>query len=726
MSWWGVAISLGAQFVVWGVQRWAVREEKRTPPRPQDFDIARTAEGSPVPIVYGQCRVDTPILAWFGNQDTRQNSAGAFDYGLDMLFVIGVPAYSHLGNVDETTLVAPTRLVSVFWGDLQFQMGSASVGLTPGGIDEIGDALALGGPGAGGGLNVDVQFFDGAADQQFATALLPSTRFALAGASAALIPDYRHQISAFLSAPVEGGRLGVGESPNLPQISFEVATANRFGIGSGANPAWVIYDLITSPIWKVGKPAAEVDLAGFQAVAATLDAEGQDYSAALVQGESAGEIIAGILAQIDGVLYEDQADGLIKLRLIRADYDPNTIPELTTDNTLGRPKVTINGPASTVNQVLVTYRDRSRGYKQNQARAQNLANIFASNNRIRSVTVEMPGVCTAALAAKIAARELAARSTSYKTALAKVNREFYDLAPGDVVKANWPTLGVVDTVFRVVDINLGSLADGAIELTLVEDVFGNQLGGFVPPDGDITEGADLVPLVETFVAEAPYGLIYQAFQQGAISSLDARVMAFAVAEGSAAKFRSTSQYGGILAGAVYTAANPMTADVPLQTFPFTATVATAYARTAAPYDTATGLVIENVGGGRVGSTTGTAWLAELIAAGAVSSTEIEQGENLMIAIGADGVENEFFAFESVVDLGGGQYRLTNVWRGLFDTVPLDLEVGCRIYRVTSSCLGTRAFGNNAWVNTHVIPYDGQLQEPTSHKNHQIRIGTPPS
>src|ERR1700755_870899 len=103
-------------------------------------------------------------------------------------------------------------------------------------------------------------------------------------------------------------------------------------------------------------------------------------------------------------------------------------------------------------------------------------------------------------------------------------------------------------------------------------------------------------------------------------------------------------------------------DIPQTDFPGEFTTAAAYAREKAPYDTATGLVIENP----------TALLQPFLDAPGLLTASADEiandGNNLIILIGDEG-KHEFIAFETATVLGGGQYRLNNVWRGLMDTPP---------------------------------------------------------
>jgi hypothetical protein len=104
-----------------------------------------------------------------------------------------------------------------------------------------------------------------------------------------------------------------------------------------------------------------------------------------------------------------------------------------------------------------------------------------------------------------------------------------------------------------------------------------------------------------------------------------------------------------------------------------AEVETAYSKIAEPYDTTTGLRIDTLSSGL---TLETATAAEIR----------EEGKNLIL------VDDEFMAFESFTAIGGGVYRLDDVWRGLLDTVPAVHSVNASVYFVLSVDSSFRSMG----------------------------------
>ena len=53
----------------------------------------------------------------------------------------------------------------------------------------------------------------------------------------------------------------------------------------------------------------------------------------------------------------------------------------------------------------------------------------------------------------------------------KVNRRAYNFVPGDLFRFKWPKLGIEQMVFRIGEIDYGTLNDSTITIEAMEDVY---------------------------------------------------------------------------------------------------------------------------------------------------------------------------------------------------------------------------------------------------------------
>lgn len=669
-----LAIQLGVRAGIWGsiyllnrgLGSLVFRGDDTKPPRPQEFDIARTSEGTTIPIIYGTCRVDSPVLVWFGNQSTRSVGTG-YAYGIDMLLVLGAPTYTFegYGAWPRADGGSPRyRVTRFWWGDLTPDFLPNPPALAQ--LEHTNTALVagsaiFGGDGAGGGLNLHIQFFDGRKDQKITAYPLPYAgpgydatqidfSFTRAGVDRSLVPGYRHQMLLSIDAQLDGLRAGIGESPRIPQISVEITSES-------GNPAWVIYDLLAAPVWRLNY--GNIDLASFTAAAAVFNAEGHKYDRVLVTSMDANEVIAGILNQTDSVLFEDRATGLWTLRAVRGGYDPDATAVITVDNVIGRPKLELIGEGGAANKLIVNFTDRVNRYAPGKVEASKIANIALRDYRIAPITLDFPGICDRATATKVCARQLNVFGRALRVLSVKTNRELFAVNTSDPVKVVLPELKLNGVFFRVLDVDDGQLADGAMELSLIEDVFDNTAGA-LPVGPSETTDVDLFPIAERKIVESPRFFNNQLYVAGTFADPETPHM-------MAAWMREDDDSMLALEESKLVA---WSTDVPRQAFGNNARLVADYPRTADPYDTATGLIIS---------------ASDPLAANGAPAleSEIAAGANLLM------IDDEVIAFESIFDNGDGTFSLSRVWRGLLDTVPADHAAGAAIYAIDATNVGMK-------------------------------------
>lgn len=487
MGWQAIAYGsfLVANYVY---HRWFAEE----PPKPKpagEIQIPRVDEGATYPLLYGRCRVRSPILAWHTRYPLAISVTYGFNYRLDMFMLLGIP----FKNV-------AARLHNIWVGDVKLLWASyanggtadPTIGIPPySGTTFPGTHgfVALGPPhnqpgqmGAIGGL---VQFYDGNAAQKHTEPADPWTANTVAGAHMKFvpgngnrIPGYRGFLAVFhfaVASPDGANLWGMGDSPQVSPYSYEIASypsdSDAFNVGVEANPAKVLYDLLTGEFGKLKFDSTRIDGISFSAAKQRLQEEGNGYSRAIEDAPDASQIVQEILQQIDGVLYEDPADGKIHIKLIRDDYDPAALIGVTTENCEEIQNLALGGFENVVNKVRLLFTDRSRDYIDGSAVAHNQAVAAGQDGEVRETLIRMPGVCTQALANELAARELAALSRPITKMRAIVDRTFYRVTPGDPVRVTWPEYGFDGRVFRVASVSRGTLASGQIALDLIEDFF---------------------------------------------------------------------------------------------------------------------------------------------------------------------------------------------------------------------------------------------------------------
>lgn len=274
------------------------------------------------------------------------------------------------------------------------------------------------------------------------------------------------------------------------------------------NPAHIIYELLTNREWGRGLPASALNLASFTAAADTLFNEGFGLCFRWTRRDSLESFAQSVIDHIGGVLFADRQTALLTLKLIRADYDVESLPIYDSESgilEIREANVSALGPG--VNEIVVEYTDPVAG-KVRTVSNQNLASLQATRGVFNSLKKTYSGVPTASLALRLAQRDLRANAMALRKFTITFDRRAWKIAPASVMRISDTIRGIGDVVVRVGRIEDGTLENGTITVTAVQDVFalpsasfiGNEPPNWVKPNNKPT-------LKEHRAFEVPYFLL---------------------------------------------------------------------------------------------------------------------------------------------------------------------------------------------------------------------------
>jgi hypothetical protein len=433
----------------------------------------------------------------------------------------------------------------------------------------------------------------------------------------------------------------VGTSVYIKTLAFEVRRLpNPFGttdynIAGDGNPAWMIYDLMTNPVLGLATAPGRFDVESFKACAATLHAEGMGMSMTVDTASQADQVISDICRHIDGVLYTDPQTGLWTMKLARADYDPATLPEFTDADFQTMEDWSRGSLEQTLNEVKIQFTNGAT-YLADMVQAQETAN-YAMRGELASSTIAYLGFTKPALAQFVAMRELKGFSYPFLQMRAKANRRAWNFRVASVFKLTWPAYGVDGLVMRVISIDYGSLDDGSIEVTAIEDIFGLQFAGYAAPveSGWTNPVGDPLPPVAQRLLEAPY------FMSGA--DRDVLTLVTRADETSTAYETWVDEGGGTSAlGATNEAFTP------------------------------SALLVSDTGATLVVSSS-----VDLDECVSIDPTGLLRGDNLLL------IDDELVAWQVITDNGDGTFTLGTLIRGCLDTVSASHSAGVRVWMLSN-------------------------------------------
>lgn len=284
-----------------------------------------------------------------------------------------------------------------------------------------------------------------------------------------LTPAYRPFVSIVVPTAY------IGKSATIPETWIELQNCpNKLGlgaIGEDANPAEVLYELHINTSWGLAENSDLINIESMKKIGETLKKEGLGISAKLYSKSQASELIDNICDHINAVKYTDIRTGKLTYRLIRDDYDVNTLPRLDT-SILSNIELSRPCWLDTVSDISVVYTDRKAQYEQSTIPAIDPANIEINGGTRTTKTYSFTYFTTSQNALWAAKREQFQQGYPLATVSMEGNRHLSSLRIGDVVLLDWNPYGIKNMLLRINNIEHADFIDGSIRIDAMEDVFG--------------------------------------------------------------------------------------------------------------------------------------------------------------------------------------------------------------------------------------------------------------
>lgn len=625
-----------------------------------DFGIPQIEDGSPTYYLAGTTRIKSPNLIWYGALGTKPIKKPV------SLFKKQVVGYKYYLGMQFGLCIGPgVRIRKVWFGkDDPIWVGDSGEGTF-----SATNMTAFGGDNGSGGYSLDFRFYSGSSTQG-----VDSYLQSVINGGSAIVPAWRG-----FSYLVAYGY--IGNAPSLQSVSVELQKIpDPLGLGvkayigteGDANPANVMYDIMTNNFGGGAIPASRVEISDFIALGNLFYDE--DEGCTVYVGGSPGElkaVLSDLQEQTNCIIYEEPETGKFRAKAIREDYAVDDLQVINADNIVDMGDYATNLWADTKNKVRISFEDRAKNYENRIATLDDTANMGFQGGKVKPVNIERKFIKRAAHANRKAADEMATYSTQIASVRTSVTREFHRVRPGTVVKMTYGKYKIQSLVLRVSKVNLGSLENGQIVLEMVADKFAIAKTVYAPtpaPNFDPpTTGAQSV--VKMKLVEAPRW--FNAVQSDVIDPDAPRALALPVRPSDSqlsynlyAKTSTETTYGEVDTEVGFVAFGTLYAAYP-QSY---------------NYDTSVGLELASLNDTDV--------LEE------ATQSQIANGQNLIM------VDDEIMAYETFQNIGG-RWFLRGIHRGLLDTVPAAHSASARVYWLGPENVANREFRETDTVNTVV-------------------------
>lgn len=673
--WWLIIkaiIQAVAMIVIGELLRPKPKFEDPKPSSLGDFNFPTAQEGRAIPIFWGTVKCAGPNVTWYGDLNIvpikKKQKTGIWSSAMVTVgyrYYLGIQHSLAFGCTDGAATHFEFLGIRIEGKDVvlddmevtndytRFTMNSPTL---YGKVDEAG------------GVTGSVICYHGTFTQ-------PANEYLRNALGEDEIPAYRPLIHVIYE------RCWLGNNGSLQPPEFLLRrtpnplalTGGAHNIGGDANPANMVYEILTDRTWGMGIPAALIDVDDFRVVGQTLAGETESLGLSMLvdNTQSGDRLIAEILRHIDGVLYQDFESGLFRIALVRNDYDEETAPVFDETNIVsGSFEFGRSSWEDTQNTVMVRYMDRAQNFTERVLQHQNLANIAARSGQIEAEEYDFLGVSNPTAANVIAARVLRTVSSPLSKVNFDTNRAGTQLRPGSVFRLSWPALGITSIVYRATEIDYGTLESPNIRVTAVEDIFSLSSVAYTAPSpsGWVNPVQPPQPLAAQRLFEAPIGLV----------GSDLRlVMTLGVRAGG--QDLGYLVYSDPTGGTTYTEIGDVSALTP------SGLLVADYGSDTHALDTV-GFTIEDTDG-----------LLGLVAANA---TQFAQGDNLLV------IDDEILAWTDLEDNGDGTWTVTGIAQAVLDTLPARHLAGARVWFLTGGFgfTSTEPYTSNVTVRTKLLPY----------------------
>lgn len=319
-------------------------------------------------------------------------------------------------------------------------------------------------------------------------------------------PNSIARLGNYINAHSTTFKASVSYTSTQITITANVAASQVFAM----NPAHMIYQCYTDPLWGRGYRTSDIDENSFIYAANRFCSEMFGLALIWYRKEEIETFIQKIVDLVGAITYTDRESGKLAIKLIRNDYDVNTIPFFTPET--GLLAITEDDSASSdnsYNEIIGKSRDPVTNLDF-QMRAQNLA-AYQSQGAPASLDQDYKGIPTKALLARVLTRDLRAMSSGLKKYTVMLDRRAWRITPGSVIRISSPGRGLANVVLRVGEIDDSDMANGAIKVKAAIDVFGLPDTTYIDvvDNGWIAPSQVAVPAADERLIEIGYRDLYR-------------------------------------------------------------------------------------------------------------------------------------------------------------------------------------------------------------------------
>jgi len=289
--------------------------------------------------------------------------------------------------------------------------------------------------------------------------------------------------------------------------------------GSGdMNGIHIIRECLTDPDWGMGYTDGDIEDDIWESAADTIAVEGLGMSLLWDRQIKIEEFVDEVKKHIDAAVYVSRETGKFVIKLIRNDYDPDTLLHLDESNIARIEDPSRSSFGELINSVTVKYWDAATG-KDASLTITDTA-MVQTQGAVINTTVQYPGFTNARNATIAGQRDLKTLSTPGLSCTIYADSDARGLNLGDAFKLSWAKWGLVEVVMRVANIAYGTGRNNQVRIECTQDTFDTNTAVVISVSDNQWEDPSSPPgpSTEQLATEAPYFELVQTLGQSDIDA----------------------------------------------------------------------------------------------------------------------------------------------------------------------------------------------------------------
>ena len=268
------------------------------------------------------------------------------------------------------------------------------------------------------------------------------------------------------------------------------------------NPAHILRECLTNAIWGMSYPIEDLDDDSFTHAANVLYNEGFGLSFIWDRADEIQSVINEVIRHIDAFLYVDIRTGKFTLKLLRDDYNPDSLEVVGPDRILKMVNFAKRAKNELINTVTLNYHNAVID-EEATITLHDLSLLSSQGHQIGK-DLNFKYISNADLANRVAARELRNASAELIGGSMLCNRECSHFTIGDVFKLQWPDYGVDSVIVRVSNVSYGVLNNNEVLIEFFQDIAGLEESVYIVSDRTRPPREITQPIYTTFPQRPPY------------------------------------------------------------------------------------------------------------------------------------------------------------------------------------------------------------------------------